>query len=182
MSDDADPDPDADLSVDEFIDYCRTQIGLLSGSVETMRTEADDLMDDIDEELATLRSHLETQSDDLEGTATPPSTDRPTEVGSEIDVDTLEDLEAEIERKQTLVEVKQARIRAFQDLIAGYTDLLEEFQSVDDGREALERLVHFEADRDAPAYFGDRQTVLEAATGSGSESGSSESADEYSTD
>ncbi|MCU4740750.1 hypothetical protein [Natronoglomus mannanivorans] len=164
MSDDADPGPE--LSVDEFIDYCRTQVGLLSGSVETMRTEADGLMDEIDEELATLRSRLETQSDDVEGTTAPPSTDRPIEAGSDVDVATLEELEAEIERKQLLVEAKQTRMHAFQELAAGYTDLLEDLQSIDDGREALEQIVQFEADHDAPVYFEDRQTVLEAAVGS----------------
>jgi len=51
------------LTVDEFVDYCRTQAGLLSGSIETMGTEADELLDDIDAEMADIREQL----DDGEG-------------------------------------------------------------------------------------------------------------------
>ena len=54
---------------------------------------------------------------------------------------------------------------AFQDLAVAYIEVAEELEStIDDGRTALDRILHFERDHDAPAYFDDRQTVLEAAT------------------
>ena len=71
----------------------------------------------------------------------------------------------DIEEKQAVVEAKRARIVAFRELADGYSSLAEELRSeVDDGREALDRVVRFEADADAPVYFDDRQTVYEAAT------------------
>lgn len=155
---------DGPLSVDEFVDYCRTQAGLLSGTVETLGAEADELLDELDEQTAELRARLE-GSVDAAATSAPPSTDGPT--GDAVDVDEVEELEAAIEAKQALVEAKQARMRVYQELAAGYTDLAEALASeVDDGQAALERVVSFEADEDAPAYFDDRQTVLEAAASS----------------
>jgi len=44
-------------------------------------------------------------------------------------------------------------------MAAGYTDLAEELQDVEDGREAMERVVAFEAEHDAQACFPDRRTV-----------------------
>ena len=148
------------LSVDEFVDYCRTQAGLLSGRIETMGAAVDDLLDEIDEQVAEARARLEGGTDDLARPAAPQS------VASEREVDVADvaDLQSGIEEKQALVEAKQARMQAFQELAAGYTDLAEELQSgVDDGREAMQRVVRFEADNDAPAYFEDRKTVVEAA-------------------
>ncbi|MEF8825277.1 MAG: hypothetical protein V5A27_02900 [Halapricum sp.] len=79
----------------------------------------------------------------------------------------LEELEAEFEEKQTIAEAKRVRIAAFQDLSVAYIEMAEELEStISDGQTALDRLLHFEQDHDAPAYFDDRQTVLEAATGS----------------
>jgi len=44
-------------------------------------------------------------------------------------------------------------------------EVAEELEStIDDGRTALDRILRFERDHDAPAYFDDRQTILEAAT------------------
>lgn len=158
MSDDTGPG----LSVDEFVDYCQTQAGLLSGRVETMRAEANDLLSEIDAEMTELRSRLEDHTKAVEGTdgpSTPPGPD------NSFDVDALEALEREVKEKQLLVEAKQTRMELFQELAAGYTDLAAELQSsVDDGETALERVVHFEADNDAPAYFADRQTMVEAVT------------------
>lgn len=139
------------LSVDEFVDYCWTQAGLLSGRVETMGEDVDDLLDEIESEMATVRSRLD---DVPERTESPPSTDAPAD--DPVDVAAIAELEAALEEKQALAEAKQARMRAFQELAAGYTDLAAELEAVDDGREALDRVVRFEADADAPAYFPDR--------------------------
>ncbi|QFU81551.1 hypothetical protein [Natronorubrum aibiense] len=158
MSDDTGPG----LSVDEFVDYCQTQAGLLSGRVETMRTEADDLLSEIDAEMADIRDQLEahTTVEGPDGPSTPPGPD-----GTDPDIDALEALEREVKEKQLLVEAKQTRMQIFQDLAAAYTDLAAELQSsVDDADEALDRVVRLEADNDAPAYFDDRQTLVEAVT------------------
>ncbi|SIS12311.1 hypothetical protein [Natronorubrum thiooxidans] len=160
MSDDTDPG----LSVDEFVDYCRTQAGLLSGRVETMRAEADDLLSEIDAEMADLRSQLEahTTIEGTDGPSTPAGPD-----SGDPDIDALEALERDVKEKQLLVEAKQTRMQIFQELAAAYTDLAAELQSsVDDADEALDRVVRLEADTDAPAYFEDRQTMIEAATAS----------------
>ncbi|MFP8951595.1 hypothetical protein ACLI4Z_01305 [Natrialbaceae archaeon A-arb3/5] len=158
MGDDTGPS----LSIDEFVEYCRTQAGLLSGQVEQMGEEADELLDDIDEEVAEIRERLDGPGD-VAGTAAPSSTDRPSGGDTEIDVEAIEELQRDLEEKQFLVEAKQARMQAFQDLAAEYTELAEELQAVEDGRDAMERVVRFEADHDAPAYFDERQTVYEAA-------------------
>lgn len=157
-----DDDDEPTLSVDEFVEYCRTQAGLLSGSVATMATEADALLDDMDEETTEIRQRLEGHRDSVEGPTEPSLADQDE---TEADVAVLEELEADLEEKQALVEAKQTRISVFQELAAGYTDLVEELQSdVDDGQEAMKRVIRFEAEHDAPVYFDDRQTVYEAAT------------------
>lgn len=139
-------DQATDLPVEEFVDYCQTQAGLLSGTVETISDEVDELLDEIDEQMAEVRARLQG------------------EAGGGVDVEAIEEMESTLEEKQAIVEAKQARMHAFQDLAAGYTDLATELQSeVDDGQQALERVVAFEAEHDAPAYFKDRQTVYEAA-------------------
>lgn len=159
-------DDDPDLSVAEFVDYCRTQAGLLSGSVDTMTAEAAELLDDVDDLLDAFRKRVdEAEAESVDRpdapAATPPGPSPETGPGD----GSLDDLEREIERKQSLVEAKQARIAAFRDLAAGYEDLADELaEDVDEGREALERVAAFEADRDAPAYFPERQTMLEAAS------------------
>lgn len=161
MSDDTGPT----LVVEEFVDYCHTQAGLLSGRVETMRDEADDLLSEIDEDMAELRTRLEDRATGVEGVGGPSTPAGP----GDLDLEALEELENEVEEKQFLVEAKQTRMQAFQDLAAAYTDLAEELEAdVDDGEAALTRVVEFEADRDAPAYFEDRQTLVEAAVDSSS--------------
>ncbi|ELZ03515.1 thioredoxin domain-containing protein [Natrialba asiatica] len=171
MSDDSGSEPT--LSVDEFVEYCRTQAGLLSGHVETMREEADDLLDDIDADMAEIRSRLEAQSSGVNGTKTPSPTGATGAAGpnaTDTDLEEIEALENDVEEKQFLVEAKQTRMAAFQQLAADYTELGAELQSdVTDGQEALERVIHFEADHDAPVYFEDRQTVYEAAVASSSD-------------
>lgn len=151
------------LAVEEFVEYCRTQARLLSGRVEQLRAEADEVLDDIEDEMADIRTRLDGHR--TERTDAPPSAGRNER---DIDVAAIEDLESSIEEKQALVDAKQARIRAFQELASGYVDLAGDLQStVEDGEEAMHRVVRFEADHDAPAYFEDRQTVCEAAAEAG---------------
>ncbi|WP_276258345.1 hypothetical protein [Haloglomus litoreum] len=152
-----------------FVEYCRTQAALLSGRVQQMGEAADELLDEVDEELDALRGDLD---DATEGTATPPSTDDPDRpepgAGEAADAaDAAESAVSTVERKQTLVEAKQARMHAFNDLAGGYADLAEALDDVEDGATALERVVAFEVDHDAPAYFPDRETLAETVAGDG---------------
>ena len=172
MSDDTEPV----LSVDEFVEYCRTQAGLLSGHVETMGEEADELLDEIDAMVADIRSQLEGHPN-ARGTTGPSSTADPGD--ADVDVGEAEDLAAELEEKQTIVEAKQARMQAFQDLAAGYTELAAELQTeVDDGREAVRRVVEFEVDNDAAVYFDDRETLAETVAAANEGEGEGEGAAE----
>lgn len=154
-----------ELSVDEFVEYCRTQSRFLSGSIQTMGDEADDLLDEIDEEMAEIRAQLDDEDGSVEHTSSPTSPggpDEPDETG--VDLSALEKRESSLETKQAEVEAKQARMAAYQDLASGYAALAEELGSaVEDGRAAMRRVVEFEAENDAPAYF-EEQTVLEAMT------------------
>ena len=78
----------------------------------------------------------------------------------------LDELESDLEEKQAVAEAKRARMEAFQTLSESYADLAADLEPLDDPRAALDRVVDFEEDRDAPAYFEDRLTVLEAVAGS----------------
>jgi hypothetical protein len=145
------------MTVAELAEYCRTQAGLLSGRVQTMSEDADELLDEIDDDIAGMRTRLA----DREGptAAEPPATER-----DEAAVADLEELESELQTKQALVEATQTRMELFQDLAAGYVDLAAELDAeFDDWQAALDRVVAFERDRDAPTYFEHRETVLEAA-------------------
>ena len=155
-------DTDSGLSVADFVDYCHTQAGLLSGRVETMREEADDLLAEIDADMAELRGQLEDHATATEGTDAPSTPEGP---GGDLDLEAFEELERDVEEKQLLLEAKQTRMEAFQDLAAAYTDLAAELDDVDDGEDALTRVLEFETDRDAPVYFDERETMLEAAAG-----------------
>lgn len=155
-------------SVGEFVEYCRTQSGLLRGSIETMRAEANELLDEIDGRTAEVRTRLE--GEDPEGAATPQSVDGPND--DSIDIAAIEEMEEGIERQQTVLEAKRARMEAFGDLADGYDELADELRSdVTDGRRAMERVVGFEADRDAPAYFEGGRTVLKAVSSDEPEDG-----------
>ncbi|WP_424017070.1 hypothetical protein ACOZ4N_14460 [Halorientalis pallida] len=147
---------DAELTVAEFVEYCETQARLLWGQVETMEDELDDLLSDLDAEMADLRERLGEHTDTVEGTVTPGS-------GDGADLDAIEDIETDLEQRQTVAAAKQARMSAFQDLAVGYTELGADLADAEDGRTALKRVLEFEQERDAPAYFPERQTVLEAA-------------------
>ncbi|MBX0325080.1 hypothetical protein EGH21_18790 [Halomicroarcula sp. F13] len=151
---------DAMLSVEELVDYCQTQARLLWGRVETLGEETDEMLAEIDEEIADARTQLEEHS--TEDRAEPPVPMMADEIGD------IEALESELEEKQAIIKAKQARRSAFQDLASAYVDLAEELAAnVDDVEESLSRIVSFEHEFDAPAYFEDRQTLLEAAGGSG---------------
>lgn len=159
MSDDTDADAEIEgLSVADLAEYCRTQAGLLSGRVQTIGEEADELLDEIDEDIAGIRTRLT-------GRGPPSAAGSPGSAGEE-SVAEIEDLETELEAKQALVEAKQVRMAEFQDLAAGYVELAEELDAdAVDWRVALDRVVAFERDNDAPVYFEDRRTIYEAAAG-----------------
>lgn len=147
------------FTVAELAEYCRTQAGLLSGRVQTIGEEADDLLDEIDDDIAGMRTRLADRG--APTAAEPPATE-------DADVADLERLEEELQTKQALVEAKQARMERFQDLAAGYVELAEALEAdLADATAALERVVEFEGTADAPAYFEDRRTILEAVAESG---------------
>ncbi|WP_435196053.1 hypothetical protein [Natronomonas sp. EA1] len=147
-------------TVAEFVDYCELNAGLLAGRAETIGEEAAALLDDLDEELAAAREGLDEQRS-AASTETPPSPDIPANEDREA-VDSVADLESELGEKQALVAAKQARMAAFQDLAEAYTDLAGEVAGLDDPSAALERIVEFEKAHDAPTYFDERETLLEA--------------------
>lgn len=158
-------DERATLSGDELAEYCQTQARLLAGRTKMINEEADALLDEVEEDIAAMRSRLGAHSTDSEASATSPSaagTDDTDEMAA------LQRLEDELEEKQAVVEAKQARATAFSELSEAYAELAAELDAdLDDGQDALERVVRFERDHDAPAYFDDRQTLLEAAAESG---------------
>lgn len=160
-------DPDA-ASVADVVEYCRIQAGLLSGAVETMGEDADELLDEIDDDIAEIRSRLEQRSD-APSEPSSPTTVGPSGSETEIDLEAIEELESSLEKKQAIVESKQARMQAFQELAAGYTELASTIgEEAPDVETAIERVVRFEAENDAPAYFDDRKTLAETAAESDS--------------
>ncbi len=100
------------LSVGEFVEYCQTQAGLLSGHVETMAEEADELLDEIDTMVADIRSKLEGHPN-TQGTTGPSSTTEPG--GEDVDISEAEELATTLEQKQAIVEAKQARMQRFRN-------------------------------------------------------------------
>ncbi|ARS90081.1 hypothetical protein [Natrarchaeobaculum aegyptiacum] len=165
MDEDTEEATAAALSRADVVEYCRIQAGLLSGEVERMGEEATDLLEEVDEHVTEIRARLADHKDRTR-TETPPSTDGPAPGGP--DVAELESLQADLEEKQARVEQKQARMEATQELAASYVGLAEDIESDGvDGTTALERVLQFEADEDAPAYFTERETLLEAAASSG---------------
>lgn len=142
-------------TVAEFVDYCELNAGLLAGRAATIGEEAEALLDEVDEELAATRERLADR-----GTATPETAASPATTTNG-EADSVAALEADLSEKQALVEAKQARMQAFQALAAAYTDLAGELASVTDPSAALERIVAFEREHDAPTYFDERETLLE---------------------
>jgi len=147
------------VTVAELVAYCETQARLLHGRVETLEAETETLLADIDDELATVRARLDGQeSATTEASPSPPRPDTPDSLAA------LEDIEDDIAERQAVVEAKQARRVAFQELATGYLDLADTFETdPPTPSTAVTRILTFERDRDAPASFDDRLTLLETA-------------------
>jgi len=144
-------------TVDELAEYCRVQAGLLAGRAEQLQSEAAALLDAVDDDIETMRTELDAGIDTADETVAPPSTDDP----GDPDPATLAGLEADIDEAQALVDAKRARIEAFQRLTVAYTELAAAVTDEPTAEAALDRIVSFEADNDAPAYFDDRETLAE---------------------
>lgn len=166
---------DSDDTAAAAAEYCRTQAGLLAGRVDTMAEEAHARLTEIDEGVAELRDCL---SEHPDGTS-PASTESPnsaepvddaaaTEPGDADELAELAAAESSLAEKQAAVEATRTRMRLFRDLADEYLELADSLLSAAeageiDGDEAVERVVSFEADRDAPAFFDERETFLELA-------------------
>jgi hypothetical protein len=142
---------DSDAPVAAVVDYCETQARLLSGQAETLRGEIDDLLNEIDAGASDVRDRLERQetaASSSDGGAI-----------SEADIEALEE-------KQAGVADRQASLDEISALSAGYVDLAAELQDEDlDETAAIQRVLEFEAERDAHTFFDDRTTLLETAAG-----------------
>lgn len=158
-------DQDGQFSVDELAEYCQTQARLLGGQVERLDEETAALLSEIDDELSEARARL-----DEHGTGGPGGPSSPPSPDADDSLDDLEAVEADLSEKQAVVEAKQTRRAAFDELATDYLDLAETLQGeTSDSSAALQRVLAFERDRDAPAYFDERVTLLEAASGSESD-------------
>ncbi|MDS0284440.1 hypothetical protein [Haloarcula onubensis] len=161
-------DTGGEVTVGELVDYCQTQARLLHGQVETLEEETAALLADIDDELATVRAQLnEHESTTTESSQSPPSPDT-----SETDdaLANLEAIEDDLAEQQAVVEAKQARRAAFDELATDYLDLAETLAAeTPPVSTALTRVLEFERERDADTYFDDRLTLLETAAKSGNE-------------
>jgi hypothetical protein len=126
------------LTVEEFVEYCQTQAGLLWGQMQTMNDDVLALLDEIDTEVP--------------------------EGSGDLDVADLEARQEEIRQKQERVETDQARIRRMKDLAGEYERLAADLASdAADGQVALSRVLRFEVEHDVPEYFTDRTTMVEVA-------------------
>ena len=153
-------DDSAPLSVEELADYCRTQARFLWGRVESLTREADELLEAVDEDIEEARERLSARSPS--GDVRPVSPSAATGGNADADLAEIESLEDDIEEAQAVVAATQARRDAFEQLATAYTDLADDVESTaEDGQAALTRVVGFERDHDAPAYFEDQQTLLE---------------------
>jgi hypothetical protein len=161
---------DDEVPVAEFVDYCRLQARLCAGTIDTLQDEIAALLDELDDDLDTLRERL-ADSGAREGTDSAAGTESAMAPGPDgVDTDAVADTESEVERKQSLVAAKQARLEAYQDLASGYADLAAELRDdVTETATAVERIVEFEVERDAPAYFDERETLAETAAKSDGE-------------
>jgi len=146
-----DPDP----TVDAIVDYCQTQAALLSGHAETLATEMDDILEDIDAEASALRERLDGTQERAD------SPDRPANPGTAA-VD--EEAIADLEQRQAAVAARQERLDTISDLSTAYLELAETVQTDDlDVTDALATVLEFEADHEVPQYFDERETLLESA-------------------
>lgn len=162
-------DADDERAVGEVVEYCRTQAGLLAGRVETMAADAESLIDEIDEGVADLRTALDERdrSADGDGDGAAAGDDAGTGDASEA-VSDLSAAESDLQRKHATVEATETRMRLFQDLASDYLDLADDLlagheSGEADADDAVRRVVAFEAERDAPAYFEERETLVEVA-------------------
>ncbi|MFC7098898.1 hypothetical protein [Halobaculum marinum] len=168
-------DADDERAVGEVVEYCRTQAGLLAGRVETMAAEAETLIEEIDEGVADLRASLAERETELDADSSTEAADSPDgdtpqdgDDSTDEDVSDLAAAESDLQRKQATVEATETRMRLFQELASDYLDLaddlLAEHDAGDlDADDAVRRVVSFEAERDAPAYFEERETLVEVA-------------------
>jgi len=155
-------DPEGQFSVDELVEYCQTQARLLHGHVETLDEETAALLSEIDEALSTVRSELSEHESD--GVTQSPSPVSPDATGTGDELDDLEAIEADLTEKQAVVKAKQARRDAFEALAAAYLDLAESLRNdTPTSSASLHRILEFEQEHDAPTYFDERVTLLEAA-------------------
>lgn len=151
-------EPDDEFTVDELVGYCQTQARLLHGQVETLDEETAALLAEIDEELSAVRAELADHGG-VDSAQSPPGPD----AGAGDDLAALEDREAALSEKQAIVEAKQTRRNAFEELAVAYLDLADSLEASSEApSDALQRVVAFENERDAPAYFDERLTLLEA--------------------
>lgn len=151
---------DDEFTVEELVAYCQTQARLLHGQVETLDEETAALLSEIDDELSDVRSELDGQAgvDRAQSPAEP-------DVGTGEELTGLEALEAELTEKQAVVKAKQTRRDAFEALAVEYLELADRLRADTPAPSAaLKRIMEVEHDHDAPAYFDEVVTLLEAAS------------------
>lgn len=137
-------------TVSEYVEYCHTQAGLLAGRIETLQTEADRLLDEIDAETETVRTELESaQAGDSDPEAA---------------------VEA-IEAKQESVRELQREISRCSDAASGYTELAGRLAERDDASEVLAEIVQFELENEVYDCLEDRTTLAEEVAGIGNDGG-----------
>jgi len=150
--------PDEEFTVAELVGYCHTQARLLHGQVETLDEETAALLAEIDEELSAVQAELADHGG-VDSAQSPPGPD----AGAGDDLAALEDREAALTEKQAVVEAKQTRRNAFEELAVAYLDLADGLEASPPApSDALQRVMAFEDERDAPACFDERLTLLEA--------------------
>lgn len=136
------------LTVEALADYCRTQAGLLAGQAEQLETSLAELLDRVGADIEAVRDRLDARPPTTEGASTPPTTG---------DGPALADIEAAQDRAVSL----QARVVDLRTLAADYqalaATLADEYV---DAEPALERVVGFEIENDAPAHTA-RETLAE---------------------
>lgn len=155
---------DDNVTIEDLVGYCQTQARLLQGRVDSLEAETTALLSEIDDDLAAVRAQL----NEHDGLARSQSPEAP-EIGGDDELADLEAREAALTEKQAVAKAKQTRRDAFEALAVGYLELAEQLQAESPAQAAaLKRILEFEHDRDAPAYFDDRVTMIEAA-GGGSE-------------
>lgn len=153
------------ISLNELVEYCQTQARLLHGHADTLEAETSALLSEIDEELSTVRSQLNER--DADGIDHTPSPDGPDGTNDDNELADLETLENELTEKQAVVKAKQTRREAFERLATDYLELTEQLNAeTPPPSQSLKRVMQFEHDHDAPTYFDERTTLLEAAVDS----------------